>query len=50
MSLVFDGLDLHIAVAPVQGSGWRKADVLLWRIAPSNLFLGRKQQLPRSFM
>jgi hypothetical protein len=31
---------LHRAVAPVHRSGWRKADVLLWRPAPSTLFLG----------
>jgi hypothetical protein len=28
-------------VAPVHRSGWRKADVLLWRPAPSTLFLAR---------
>jgi hypothetical protein len=37
-------------VEPVHGSGWRKADVLLWRPAPSTLFLGGRQQPPRSFM
>jgi hypothetical protein len=37
-------------VAPVHGSGWKKADILLWRPAPSTLFLGGRQQPPCSFM
>jgi hypothetical protein len=40
LSSVFGGRSLRRAVVPVHGSGWRKADVFLWRPAPSTLFLG----------
>jgi hypothetical protein len=40
MSSIFGGLGLCRALAPVHGSGWRKANVLLWRPASSTLFLG----------
>jgi hypothetical protein len=40
LSSIFGGLSLRRAVVPVDGSGWRKADVFSWRPAPSTLFLG----------